>query len=224
MPSNVSTRERISPAALLVKVTARMRSAAQISLLTRWAIRWAITRVLPDPAPARIRSGPSVWRTASRCSGLRLARRPIAVGERLLFYRDAFREVPWLIDITASADRNVVRKQLQRNRHDNGGEERRRGRHGQVDVTGVEHGSDPVIPLRCNGNDGPAAGLRLLNVPHHLLEDMVVRCERHDRHALIDERNRSVLHLACRVTFGMDVRNLFQLQCALERDRVVDSS
>ena len=34
-------------------------------------MRYAMTRVLPDPAPARISNGPSVWRTASRCSGLR---------------------------------------------------------------------------------------------------------------------------------------------------------
>src|SRR6186997_1148596 len=32
-------------------------------------MRAVITRVLPDPAPARISSGPSVWRTASRCAG-----------------------------------------------------------------------------------------------------------------------------------------------------------
>ena len=32
-----------------------------------------MTRVLPEPAPARISSGPSVWRTASCCSGFRSA-------------------------------------------------------------------------------------------------------------------------------------------------------
>ena len=36
----------------------------------RYAIRWATTRVLPDPAPARISSGPSVVVTARACSGL----------------------------------------------------------------------------------------------------------------------------------------------------------
>ena len=33
-----------------------------------------MTRVLPEPAPARISSGPSVASTAARCSGLRLSR------------------------------------------------------------------------------------------------------------------------------------------------------
>src|SRR5215217_3476169 len=32
-------------------------------------MRWVSTRVLPDPAPARIRSGPSPWVTASRWGG-----------------------------------------------------------------------------------------------------------------------------------------------------------
>src|SRR5229473_8517126 len=33
-------------------------------------MRWAMTRVLPEPAPARISSGPSLELTASRCCGL----------------------------------------------------------------------------------------------------------------------------------------------------------
>src|SRR3954465_13455599 len=36
-------------------------------------MRYVMTRVLPDPAPARMRSGPSVCVTASRCSGFRLS-------------------------------------------------------------------------------------------------------------------------------------------------------
>ena len=40
----------------------------------RWATRCVRTRVLPEPAPATTRSGPSTWRTASRWAGLRPAR------------------------------------------------------------------------------------------------------------------------------------------------------
>src|SRR5258708_33593544 len=36
-----------------------------------------MTRVFPDPAPARIITGPSVCRTASRCSGLSFSRKVI---------------------------------------------------------------------------------------------------------------------------------------------------
>ena len=52
---------------------------------------------------------------------------------------------------------------------------------------------------------------------------MVVRRERHDRHPFVDERDRAVLHLAGGVAFRVDVRNLLQLERALESDRIVDS-
>ena len=38
-------------------------------------MRWVSTRVLPEPAPATISSGPSVWMTASYWTGLRPSRR-----------------------------------------------------------------------------------------------------------------------------------------------------
>src|SRR6185503_10481736 len=34
-----------------------------------WAMRWVMTRVLPVPAPARIKTGPSRVCTARRCCG-----------------------------------------------------------------------------------------------------------------------------------------------------------
>ena len=73
-PTRATIRSRISPAALFVNVTARIRHGATFRTPTRWATRWATTRVLPDPAPARMRSGPSVVVTARACSGLRRAR------------------------------------------------------------------------------------------------------------------------------------------------------
>ncbi len=51
---------------------------------------------------------------------------------------------------------------------------------------------------------------------------MIVRRDRHDRHLLVDERDRTVLHLAGRVALGVDVGDLLQLERALERDRIVD--
>src|SRR6267143_2506879 len=72
--SRSETRLRISSAALLVKVTARMDSAGT-PLAIRLAIRNVMARVLPVPAPARISRGPSVVSTASRCSGFNSSRR-----------------------------------------------------------------------------------------------------------------------------------------------------
>ena len=76
------TRSRISPAALLVKVTARIAQPGTCDgSLIRWAMRWVITRVLPLPAPARTSRGPST------CSnGLTLARvQPCKKSMELIF-------------------------------------------------------------------------------------------------------------------------------------------
>src|SRR5216684_4593472 len=70
-PISASTRWRISSAALLVKVMARMRNGLTPSSVIRWAMRWVRTRVLPYPAPATTSSGPWPCTTASSLSGLR---------------------------------------------------------------------------------------------------------------------------------------------------------
>ena len=70
-PTRLMIRSRSSAAARFVNVTARIRHGGTSLMPTRYAIRWASTRVLPEPAPARISSGPSVVVTARACSGLR---------------------------------------------------------------------------------------------------------------------------------------------------------
>ena len=52
-PTSSSTRSRISCAALLVKVIARISPGAACPVPTRCAIRWVSTRVLPEPAPGQ---------------------------------------------------------------------------------------------------------------------------------------------------------------------------
>ena len=74
-PSRRSRRSRISAAALLVNVTARMRHGSTPRSPMRCATRCVSVRVLPDPAPARISSGPSPCSTACCCIGLRDERR-----------------------------------------------------------------------------------------------------------------------------------------------------
>ena len=69
-----SMRLCISWAALLVKVTARICHGLARLVRRICAKRVVSTRVLPVPAPARTRRGPSVVSTASRCSGLREVR------------------------------------------------------------------------------------------------------------------------------------------------------
>ena len=80
-PSSAATRVRISSAALFVNVTASTPSGRQ-ARETMCAMRWAMTRVLPEPAPARISTAPSVCSTASRCSGFSAERRSVKFGIR----------------------------------------------------------------------------------------------------------------------------------------------
>ncbi len=65
-PSRPWRRSRISPAALLVKVTARIELGSTARALTRCAIRWVSARVLPLPAPAITSSGEPWCKTTSR--------------------------------------------------------------------------------------------------------------------------------------------------------------
>src|SRR5438067_512404 len=74
-PTSASTRSLISWAALLVKVIARIWPGWAAPVATRCAMRWVSTRVLPLPAPARIRSGPPACRTASRWGSFRPSRK-----------------------------------------------------------------------------------------------------------------------------------------------------
>src|ERR1700694_1780178 len=73
-----STRLRISRAALLVNVTARISPGSALPCWISQAIRCVSTRVLPLPAPAKINRGPSSAVTAARCGGFSPARRSIA--------------------------------------------------------------------------------------------------------------------------------------------------
>ena len=64
--NNSATRSFISFAALFVNVTARM-CRGSIPCCIMLAIRWMMTRVLPDPAPAKSKTGPSNVSTAVCC-------------------------------------------------------------------------------------------------------------------------------------------------------------
>ena len=88
-PTSAATRSRISAAALLVNVMARICPGCA-PWASCQAMRWVSTRVLPEPAPATMSSGEPECTTASRCCGFmpsssasacsrrRSARRPAA--------------------------------------------------------------------------------------------------------------------------------------------------
>src|SRR5687767_8892030 len=82
-PTRARIRSVISLAALLVKVKARMPEAGTPPSPRRWAIRRVSTRVLPEPAPAMTRSGPSPWVTAACWASLRSVATVVTLARRL---------------------------------------------------------------------------------------------------------------------------------------------
>src|SRR3972149_3013375 len=66
--NNATARARISAAAFLVNVTARIRSGLTPCRISA-AMRYVTTRVLPVPAPASTSSGPASVRTAAHWAG-----------------------------------------------------------------------------------------------------------------------------------------------------------
>ena len=69
-PTRPATRSRISAAALLVKVIAKIWLGSTPRAPIRYAILRVSTDVFPEPAPATINSGEPMCSTAWRCCGL----------------------------------------------------------------------------------------------------------------------------------------------------------
>src|SRR5439155_113412 len=243
--SSASTRRAISPAALLVNVTARTFLGCTPRTPTSHAIRWAMTRVLPLPAPASTRIGPSSAVTASRCGGFSSARsasrsstsrlyrkragaswrsaggRGQARGStaRDLLHRHRLREVARLVHVAAEAHGDVVGEELER---DDGDERRQElGARGHLDNVLRLRRDVPVARVG-DGDDEAVARPHLLDVAEHTLVGAVARHERHDRERVGDECDRTVLHLAAGVALGVDIRDLLELERALEGDGVLE--
>ena len=229
--SRRSVRSFISPAALLVKVTARIASEATPLSRIRWPMRWVMTRVLPLPAPARIRVGPSVASTASRCWSFepREQRRLVrviatSVGRLYSTVTDLARLRGWS---TSRPARTATWYAIScRGRTMSSGDQTSStGGHVEDEVGAlVEDLLHLGVALEGDGDDAAAAGLHFLDVGQHLVVRPALRAQRHHRHALVDERDGAVLHLPRRVTLGVDVGDLLHLQGAFERDRVVDAA
>src|SRR2546423_2270993 len=75
----------------------------------RYAMRCAITRVLPEPAPARISSGPSPVFTASRCCGFSCERKSV-----MTMFRQTFKHtICW----NENCERNCECEKFHREEH-----------------------------------------------------------------------------------------------------------
>ena len=116
----------------------------------------------------------------------------------------------------------MVGEQLQRHGRDQRLEQGRRVRH--VDDVAAPGPAIEVVALGGDGDDDAVAGAHLFDVAEHLGVVLVLHGDRDDRHALVDQRDGAVLHLAGGVALGVDVADLLELERALHRDGVLQAA
>src|ERR671937_601935 len=137
----------------------------------------------------------------------------LTVSASTSFDGDRLREVARLIDVGAAAIGDVVGEELQRHyRHDRRDELVTLGQ--RDDLVGLR-AKLLVVGVRERHDDaGPRA--HLLDVRKHLAPDRVARRDREHGQVLVDERVSAVLHLTGCGPLGVRVRELLQLERALE--------
>src|SRR5438874_2819345 len=133
-------------------------------------------------------------------------------------HRHRLRQIPRLVHIAPPPHRDVVREQLQRQHSEHRRQEIERL--GNLDLL-VGELREPRIPLGHDRDHPAAAGLHLLHVGYDLLVDGVLRREEDDRHEIVDQGDRAVLHLGRGIALRLEVGNLLELEGALERHRKV---
>ena len=80
------------------------------------------------------------------------------------------------------------------------------------------------VALKADGNNHSLTRLNLLQVADRLVINVHLRSQHDNRHACHDERQRTVLQLACGIRLRMDIRNLLQLQRALQCNGIVQAA
>src|SRR5690348_2207303 len=66
-----------------------------------------------------------------------------------------------------------------------------------------------------------APGTHLLQVGLQLFEEVIARSDDYDGHLRINQCERSMLKLPCRITFGMHIGDFLELKRAFQRDGIV---
>jgi hypothetical protein len=111
----------------------------------------------------------------------------------------------------------VVGEQLERRCDDHGCEQLGDARDEQ-DAVGVL--GDRLVPLARDRDHPRSASADLLDVRQDLGVDVALGRDRDHRHTVLDERDRPVLELAGGIALGVNVRELLQLEGALQRGRI----
>ena len=138
-----------------------------------------------------------------------------------LLNRDRLCEVTRFVDIAAARDGGIVSEQLKR--HD-----RQQRQQEFIRLRYHDDMVDVLLKLRIafcrDADDDSVTCLDFLDIRQRLLVDALLRRQSDDRHALDDQGQRAVLELAGCICLCMDVRDLFELQCALESDIIVEQT
>src|SRR5574344_734808 len=134
------------------------------------------------------------------------------------FYSDGLGKVAWLSHGFTLCNSTVVGKHLQWD----GGQERFEAflRVGQFD-DGICHLSDGLVAFADDGDDACLACLDFLYVADHLLVEHIFGGYHHNRHLGVDEGDRAVFHLCCRIAFSVDIGDFLEFQCSFKCHRVV---
>src|SRR4051794_2304661 len=93
----------------------------------------------------------------------------------------------------------------------------------------VSHGANFLVSIGSHGNDHPATSPNLLDIRDSLLvlllafvTGLVTGRDDDNREVLVNQRVRTVLHLAGRIAFRVNIGDFLQLQRTLESDGKVD--
>lgn len=126
-----------------------------------------------------------------------------------LFHRDALCQIARLVDIAATHESHFAREQLQRNTRRDGAKAVTHGRNRDDMVCDL---CDVLIAFGCKRDDRGPAGLALLEIRDHFIVRRTFGSHRDHGEPGVDKCNGSMLHLAGRVGFCMQVAHLFELE------------
>ena len=86
------------------------------------------------------------------------------------------------------------------------------------------HALDVLIAFRRHRNDVSTAATHFLNIRKHLLVLAVTRSNKHAWHAIVNQRDRSMLHLRAGHALCVDVTDFLEFQRAFQGHRVVHAA
>jgi hypothetical protein len=129
----------------------------------------------------------------------------------------AFRQVPGLVDFTATQAGDVVGEELERDDGGDGGDERVAAR----DSDEVVHAlGGLVVALGDDAEDAGTASAAFFDIAESFVLTRDVHGEGDDGGAFFKQGDGAVLEFGGVIALGMDVGNLLELECPFEGDGI----